>query len=504
METKVEFYKKTTTGSYDLSPTTLDKNDIMKIDISRRIFEINTANVSIDNTDKKKELKDVVHEDIGAYDNYTKVKIYFDDDIAFVGVIKEYKYDEDNNIYSFRAEDWTYKIMKTIDCTPQIRYKNTTAFAVIRSLFKHAGIEGEIYISPELKDYPINAWKVEYNSVYADILEKIFKTLYARFTCTKKGDFEIVRCYPAYDGLPDIEYNLESIDFITAGDYERNESDMRNKLVVKSTDKDAQAYVCPYLIKHSNGEVFIDSVDEELADTIEKKYNLSLKYFRDKLRHSKKFSITIVDGKYARDVGDIVRVELNQNDVKAYTMLNGITNTVEKGNWHDILELELLVADSWMSPQKVAGNYNIPTEEEKTKETKTTYAKALANTSLKFKTNKETKVKLGFVNVEKQPYLEIKSLFSTLLETKQFDLVIQDPNKVCYGHNQPIFEDNEVLIIKTGLNSCKSISYSGWKDIEECFKVNNPMPGRWYIYIQSDVNYNQTANISVNMDWKKV
>ncbi|MCB2300400.1 hypothetical protein [Clostridium tagluense] len=508
METRVEFYKKTTIGGYDLSPIILSENDIMKVDIARRIFEISTANVTIDNTDKKKELKDIVHADIGAYDNYTKVKIFFDKDIAFVGVIKEYKYDEDNNIYSFRAEDWTYKIMKTIDCTPHIIFKDTTAFAVIRFLFKHAGIEEEIYISPALKDYPIKSWKIEYNSVYTDILEKIFKTLYARFNCAKKGSFEIIRCYPAYDGLPIVKYKVESIDFITSGEYERNESDMRNKLVVKSNDKDAQAFVCPYLLKHCNGEVFIDSVDEELADTPEKKYNLSLKYFREKLRRSKKFSLNLVDGKYDRDVGDIVRGFLNQSDVQGYTMLNGITTSVDKSDWHDVLEMELLVADSWIFPVKVDGNYNIPPEDNKNgkpkKNDEATYVKASANIPSKFEINKTGKEKLGFVDIEKQPYLEIKAMFATLLETKHYDLIIQDPNKSFYGYKQTIFNSTEAAITKTGLNSCQSISYSGYLAQVEYFKITKPMPGRWYVYLQSDTADSYEVNISVNMEWKKM
>ncbi|KEI12797.1 hypothetical protein [Clostridium novyi] len=505
MDIKIKFYKKNLKGNYDNSFTILGTNDLMTVKISRRIFEINNANVLIDNTDKFKQLYDIVHNDIGCFDNYNKVKIFFDDELAFVGIIKNYKYDEDRNTFYLQAADFTYKLMRHIDCQPQIIFKNTTAFNVIRELFKHAGID-KVAISDELKDYKIEKeWKVTYENIYVDVLEKIFKTLYARFNCKRDGSFEIVRCYPAYDKAPICDHKFESIDLISSGEYERNESDIQNKLIVKSNDKDAQAFICPYLLKHCNNEIFLDSTQEELADTYEKKWNLALKYFRDKLRHSKKFTITTVNGDLKRDIGNIVRVVLNQSNVKGWAMINGITSNIEPGNYYDEIELELLVADFWVKPEKSQGNYNIPTDSKNKKKNNETYVNVKGNKSISFKIDKSGKIKLGFIDIEKQSYLEIKSYFATLIDTKHYDLVIQDPNKAFYGYKQQILKDVENPIMKNDLNSCQKLSYSGWKGTpEEYFKIYNPIAGRWYVYLQSDTKEDYTANITVNMDWKKV
>lgn len=360
MKVRVELYKKNTMGGYDPIPkiieNTEENDDIINFNIDRRIFEISTLDCLIDNTKRDKTLIDVVHTELGYFDNHNIVKLYIDDKIAFTGVLKDYKYDEDKNTYFFRAEDMVYKIFKTIDCTPYLIYQNTTAFAVIRDLFNHAGIN-IIKFSDEVTDYPIKKIKIEYNNTYVDVLDKFFSVMYARFKCNRDGSVDIVRAYPPYDGVPITKYKFESVDFITNGGYDRTESNIRNKLVVKASDKDIQAFICPYLLKHCNNEVYLDVAEEELADTLEKKKNVALKYFRDKLRHSKRFSLTVVDGNLNREIGDIARIVLNQSDVKGWAMVNGITTNIQDGIWQDTLELELLVADKWIIPQAVEGNY---------------------------------------------------------------------------------------------------------------------------------------------------
>lgn len=359
MEVRLELYKKTTTGAYDSTPKVLRNDEIIDIAINRRIFEISTCECTIDNTSRDKKLTDIVNETgLGYFDTHNKIKLYINNQIAFTGIIKEYKYDENNNTYFFRAEDMIYKIFRTIDATPYLTYKNTTAKQIIISLFNHAGINN-VSFSSDITDYSVSSIKIEYNTMYIDVLNKFFDTMYARFNCNRDGSVSIVRAYPDYNGSPDTKYKLESLDFIQTGEYDRNENDIRNKLIVKASDTDVQAFICPYLVKHTNGEIYLDTADEDLANTLEKKKNVALKYFRDKLRHSKKFSITVVDGSLEREIGDIARIELNQSDVKGWAMLNGISSSIQEGIWQDTLELELLVSDSWLTPVAVSGNYVI-------------------------------------------------------------------------------------------------------------------------------------------------
>ncbi|MBU3155186.1 hypothetical protein [Clostridium estertheticum] len=359
MEIRIELYEKTITGGYYPTPKILRNDEIMNVNISRRIFELGTCSCLIDNTARDKNLTDIVNfTGLGFYDNHNQVKVYIDDEIAFIGVLKEYKYDEDNNTYYFRAEDMLYKIFRTIDATPCLTYENTTAKQIIINLFNHAGIS-DIKFSDEVADYDVKKIKVEYNNMYIDVLNKFFDIMYARFNCNRDGSVDIVKAFPAYDGLPTIKYKLESVDFISAGEYDRNENDIRNKLIVKANDTDVQAFECPYLVQHANGEIYLDVIDEDLANTLQKKRNVALKYFRDKLRHSKKFGITTIDGNLTRDVGDITRIVLNQSKVQAWAMVNGIDTSIQDGIWQDTLELEILVADKWIEPLPVGGDYII-------------------------------------------------------------------------------------------------------------------------------------------------
>ncbi|MGY0372470.1 hypothetical protein [Clostridium sp. JNZ J1-5] len=361
MKVRLELYKKTTTGGYDDTPKVLKNDEIMSASIDRRIFEVGTCSCLIDNTSRDKKLTDIVNQTgLGYFDTHNMIKLYINAQVAFTGIIKEYKYDEDNNTYYFRAEDMIYKIFRTIDSTPYpyISFTNRSAKQIIQSLFEHAGIN-TVNFSTEIIDYAVNKVKIEYNTMYVDVLEKFFNTMYARFHCNRDGSVSIVKAFPAYDGTPTVEYKLESIDYISSGEYDRNENDIRNKVVVKASDTDVQAFECPYLVKHTNDEIYLDTIDEDLANTLDKKRNVALKYFRDKLRHSKRFSVTTVNGSLDREIGDIARIVLNQSDVKGWAMVNGISTSIQDGKWQDTLELELLVADSWVMPVAVSGDYII-------------------------------------------------------------------------------------------------------------------------------------------------
>ncbi|KEH98249.1 hypothetical protein [Clostridium massiliodielmoense] len=360
MKVRLEIYTKTTTGGYESTPTIITNDEIISINIDRRIFEIGTCSVVLDNTKRDKILHDYLnHYGLGYTDNYNMIKLYINNKTAFTGVIKEYKFDEDNNTYHFRADDMIYKIFRAIDCTPYLIYKNTTAKQIIKSIFNHAGIN-KVNFSNDIADYSVNQIRIEYNTMYVDVLEKFFNTMYARFYCNNDGSVDIVRAYPPYDGVPITKYKLESKDFISSGQYDRSDNNIRNKVVVKSGDADAQAFECPYLVKHCNGEIYLDVIDEELANTFEKKRNVALKYFRDKLRHSKRFSLTTVNGSLDRKIGDIARIVFNKSEgARGWGMLNGISSSIQDGNWQDTLEIELLVGDSWILPQKSSGNYII-------------------------------------------------------------------------------------------------------------------------------------------------
>ncbi|APC41053.1 hypothetical protein [Clostridium estertheticum] len=359
MEIRIELYEKTITGGYYATPRILRNDEIMNINISRRIFELGTCSCLIDNTARDKNLTDIVNfTGLGFYDNHNQVKVYIDDEIAFIGVLKEYKYDEDNNTYYFRAEDMLYKIFRTIDATPSLIYENTTAKQVIIHLFKNAGIS-DVRFSDEVVDYDVKKIKVEYNNTYVDVLDKFFNVMYARFNCNRDGSVDIVKAFKNYDGTPIIKYKLESMDFISTGEYSRNENDIRNKVIVKANDSDVQAFVCPYLVDHMNNEIYLDVIDEDLANTLEKKRNVARRYFRDKLRHAKKFSLTTIDGSLDRDVGDMTRIFMNQNKVQGWAIVNGINTSIQDGIWQDTLEIEVVVGDKWIEPLAVGGNYII-------------------------------------------------------------------------------------------------------------------------------------------------
>ncbi|KEH99963.1 hypothetical protein [Clostridium botulinum] len=358
MEVRLEIYTKTVAGGYDSIPKTFKNDEIISINIDKRIFEVGTCNVLLDNTARDKKIHDIINTSgLGYTDNHNMIKLYINDEIAFTGVIKEYKFDENNNTYCFSADDMIYKIFKTIDCTPYLTYKNTTAKQIIKSIFNHAGIY-EVNFADDISDYYVKSIKIEYSNVYIDILDKFFNTMYARFSCNNDGSVDIVKAYPPYNGAPSIKYKLESKDFISSGQYDRSDNDIRNKVIVKASDIDVQAFECPYLVKHCNGEIFLDVIDEEMANTLEKKRNVALKYFRDKIRHSKKFSFTTVNGNLNRKIGDIARIVFNKSEgVKGWGMVNGISSNIQDGNWQDTLEIELLVSNSWINPKEVSGNY---------------------------------------------------------------------------------------------------------------------------------------------------
>ncbi|WP_231277399.1 hypothetical protein [Clostridium botulinum] len=375
MQIRVELYTKDMKGKYKEKPLILsnydsefaDNQDIISTNINRGIFQVSTMDLQIDNISQDKQLKDVLTnflnkseaEELSPYDNFNQVLLYINNDIAFVGVTKDYAYNESSKTLNIKSQDMSYKLYRRIDCCPHILFKNTDAHTVIKDLCVHAGFERKaININPDIINYPIKQMKVEYTSTYMDILDKILKTIYGRLMFYKDGTIAVVRCYPEYkDKAPYTRETVRYDDLIMDGSYTRTETDIINKVVIKSSDKSAQAFISPYLLKHCNGEIFLDSVDEQLADTADKKQNVALRYFRDKLRHSKKFSIALVNGDLQRSIGDVLRVELNENGAKGWAMVNSIKTSIQDGEWKDSLELELLVADTWIRPVAVGGSY---------------------------------------------------------------------------------------------------------------------------------------------------
>ncbi|MCD3254342.1 hypothetical protein [Clostridium botulinum] len=333
-------------------------DDVVSVHINKSIFQVSTLEVKLDNTEQNKVLLDFINKEISEFDNFNLVKLFIDEQISFVGVTCEYKYNETENTYAFKAQDFIYKLFRNIDCTPFLTFWKSSSHQAIKALFYHAGFnKNSISIDSDLIDYPISKIQMEYTSTYMDVLEKIFNTMYARFHVNKDGSIRITKAYPPYNGTPTVTEDINSINLISDGNYTRTETDIKNKLVVKASDTDIQAFQCPYLVDHCNSEIFMDTVEEQLANTEQKKKNVALRYFRDKLRHSKKFSVALVNGNLNREIGNIVRITMNQSNVKGWAMINSIKTSIENGEWKDALELELLVADTWLVPKPVVGNY---------------------------------------------------------------------------------------------------------------------------------------------------
>src|SRR3712207_9558786 len=77
VKVRLEIYTKTTTGRYEITPIIITNDEIISINIDRRIFEIGTCSVVIDNTKKDKILHDYLnHYGLGYTDNHNMIKLY--------------------------------------------------------------------------------------------------------------------------------------------------------------------------------------------------------------------------------------------------------------------------------------------------------------------------------------------------------------------------------------------------------------------------------------------
>ncbi|WMJ80973.1 hypothetical protein RBU49_01600 [Clostridium sp. MB40-C1] len=375
MDFRIEFYKKTGGNNVYSEPVILGKNDVISINIDRRLYNTGVCSVSLNNTSNKiYQVYDLNPEkETSPYDNHSLIKVYIENKIQFVGIIRSYRYLEESNTFEFEAHDYSYKLMKNIDTktSAYLTFTNMKALDIVKSLILHSGVKN-VEISKEMraKDYLIKKMEVEYNSVYSNVIDKIINPMYGRFRCKKDGTIVIENAYPIYNSGDDIgDYNFKvstkshsfkkNLIGLSDGNYTRDSTSLCNKLVVRGSkgETDYKVFECPYLKEYLNGEIFIDEIQEELAVTTEQKRNAVNKHFRSLMRKAKTFDFTTVKGNPDLEIGNVIRVEMANSKIQGSTLLNGITTNITEGNYTNTLETEILVNDDWFFGVEVGGNY---------------------------------------------------------------------------------------------------------------------------------------------------
>lgn len=443
--------------------------------------------------------------DKGIVDNFAQIKIYVNKNIQFTGIIKNYTYNTDEKTIELSCHDMYYRMLNTTD--KKLKWSNTKASQIISSVVSEAGLNLTITGG---KDYIVPKLEIDIGTMYHDIISALVETMQARIRATKDGTILLSDQYPEYDEVHhennkydftlDTEYNIASDN---AG---RDANLMRNILKIVCNDRYTM-YEDTNMTKYLNGERWVDSIENPLATTELLRKAVAGYKFLDMWRNSTGISVVPTCGDDEMDLGKVARVK-SKGTYSGYYLVVGVTTEISANGYDDSLQLQGMRNKHTI--------YNIPTKigegivendssdpNNPNKENET-FIVVQPNVYEKFSIDKVARIKLGFIDIEKQPYLEISSLFNNILETKHYDLVIQDPNKSYYGYKQQILGNNENAVTKTGLNSCKSITYSGWGALQEYFKIQKPMPGRWYIYIQSDTNEGYMANVNVNLEWRKV
>lgn len=491
---------------------------VLKVTIDRRI-DAQTASASIIINDSIKRVKNLYSFTgiTGIISNGNIIEIYFVVDnkekIQFVGLIRTFGLNDIEKTVSIDCNDLACKILRPIDgAKPYHYFHNVKATELISKLAEKAGLGKTQFNILKERNYTVKDLKVQYDTQISDVIDEALATLEARGRILKDGTYKIEKLYPNYkasDVQAKINFDWIYEDFIRINDLNRKRSSetLYNRVLVRFSDSVYNVFEDSSMLKYVGYKTFKE-VNNAFADTQEKRKTVANRFFLDAWRRNSSIDIIATKGNVDLDLGQTVRLEMDGHSVGHY-MVTGIRTEYTPGNYIDQIAL-----DGMREVVDIAelrnGNYTIEdgTKEKKgkckRKDIETTFEIVKQNIIEKFKIQSSGKTKIGFIDIEKQPLLEIKAFFNSLLETKHYDLVIQDPNKSFYGYKQQILGDSENAMVKTGLNSCKKISYSGWKGQPEYFKIDNPIKGRWYIYIQSDTKEDYTANLSLNLDWKKV
>ncbi|WP_243129277.1 XkdQ/YqbQ family protein [Hathewaya massiliensis] len=437
--------------------------------------------------------------DKGIIDNFAQIKVYVNKKIQFTGVIKKYTYDTDQKTMELTCHDMYYRMLNSTD--KELKFYNKTAVEIITTVAQEAGLN---IVRTGGNDYVVPKLEVDIGTMFHDIIEAIVETMHAKIRATKDGTILLEDQYPAYD---EVNHENNKYDFDLNTEYNiaddkagRDASLMRNILKIVCNDK-YTLFEDTSMTKYLNGERWVDTIENPLATTEALRKAVAGHKYLDMWRKSTGISIVPVAGTSEMDIGKIARVR-SKGTYSGYYLIVGVDTEITADGYTDSLQLQGMRDKTTI--------YNIPTKigsgsvSGKSKSNEQTFILASANVKEKFRIDKSGRIKLGFIDIEKQPHLEVTAFFSNLLETKHYDLVLQDPNKSYYGYKQQIFTSAESPLTNTGLNSCESISYSGWSGQPEYFKIIKPMQGRWYIYLQSDTTEDYEANISVNLEWKKV
>ncbi|CDI49185.1 hypothetical protein [Clostridium tetani] len=443
----------------------------------------------------------------GIIDNSNRVNFYWNDEPQFTGTIKNYNIKSSEEIIEVIARDDYSKLLKPIDPgVPYLIYKDIMASDMVLDLCKRAGLKVQIK-KDEIQDYKIEKeMKIKYDTQFSDVVEEAITTMESKGIMNKEGILVIGKPYPNYlasDVPNNINYNWYYEDFIKIADADskRNTDTMYSRLLVKYNEKIYNVYEEPKMKKYLGGENRFTEVETVLADTEIKRRRIANKQFLDMWRRNTNLDIIATKANPKLKLRDVVRTKI-KDDYLGHYMVVGIHTSFTPDSVNDQIALEGMRENTSLAVLST-GNYTIEGKKKGSNKNET-YEDVKENVLESFNIDKTGKIKLGFADIEKQPYLEVKAFLNSLLETKHYDLVIQDPNKSFYGYKQQILGDSENIITKTGLNSCQSITYSGWSGQPEYFKITKPMPGRWYVYLQSDTSEEYKANISVNMPWKKV
>lgn len=361
MDCKINVYKRAGDTSVIQEPIEIRKT-IMSINIDRRLNNVGQADVVLDNTKNLYEFKNDDSEDIAIIDNGNMIRIYINDKTQFTGIIRSYDYNEDNNTVSFTALDFSYRLTKNIDpvSSAYLIYENMPISEVITELIHHARIN-DIIINDSIlaKDYTIQKMKVEYNTVYGDVLEKLLNPLYARYRCNKDGVIVIEDAYPPYnsgDSEGDYTWKFDTSKNASSGDYKRDTTGLVNRLIVRAGNE-YSIFECPYLKKYLNGEIFLNEIQEDLAYTNELRKNAASKYFREIMRKAKTFNTVPVSGNPDLEIGDVVRINYPNNKIEGSSLLTGYSTSISDEGYTNNIETDILVDDAFIFGEEAAGTY---------------------------------------------------------------------------------------------------------------------------------------------------
>jgi hypothetical protein len=343
----VKVYKKMGYVNYGKAETDFItiKNSLVEVRISRA-RDTQTAEATVIMEYENLPLAAFQGGTSGIIDNFARIEIWFDDTIEFTGVIKKYKYNEDDKTITLTCHDMFYRLLNA--CDGDIKYGATTAVNVISDLVHRAGLT---FTKVGGTDYNISNLKIEDGTVFMDVIQNFIETMHAVVRCSKSGIIYLEDQYPAYiEGGGDnnhFDWTYRDRENVSEDNAGRDATLMKNILKitcpVKINNKEYIAFdkfedtdMTTYL----NDEKWYDIIDNPLANTQAKRKAVAGWQFLECWRNSTSLTIMNTNGNKSIDIGQVVKL-IRGTAVPGYYLVVGVDTEVSADNGYiDTLQLQ--------------------------------------------------------------------------------------------------------------------------------------------------------------------